>query len=74
MVVIGLVLRAANDKITMEKLRIIQDIIFLPKKFYDEGNVSIYSLIKESGYFELHDQISEADIFKELSQHLECID
>jgi hypothetical protein len=49
------------------------DIIFLPKKFY-EGNASIYSLLKESGYFEQHNQISEADIFGELTQHLECID
>jgi len=58
----------------MGKPRTIHDIIFLPDRFYSEGNVSIYSLLKESGYFELHDQISEADIFQELTQHLECID
>lgn len=58
----------------MGKVRTIQDIIFLPNKFYNEGNVSIYSLLKESGYFELHNQISEADIFEELTQHLEYID
>lgn len=58
----------------MGKSRTIQDIIFLPDRFYSEGNLSIYSLLKESGYFELHDQINEADIFQELTQHLECID
>jgi hypothetical protein len=31
-------------------------------------------LLKECGYFELHGQISEADIFQELKQHLQCID
>lgn len=58
----------------MDKLRIIQTIIFLPDRFYTEGNVSIYALLKESGYFELHDQISETDIFEGLAQHIKSID
>ena len=58
----------------MEKRRIIQNIVFLPQRFYGEGNASIYSLLKESGYFEFHDQISETDISEELTRHLECID
>ena len=57
----------------MMKHHIIRDIIFLPKRF-SEGNSSIYSLLKESGYFGLHNQIGEADIFEELTEHLECID
>lgn len=57
----------------MKKPHIIRDIIFLPKRF-SEGNDSIYSLLKDSGYFELHNQISEADIFEKLTQHLECVD
>jgi hypothetical protein len=57
----------------MKKSAIIKDIIFLPKRF-SEGNTSIYALLKESGYFELHNAISEADIFENLTHHLECID
>lgn len=57
----------------MKKPDAIRDIIFLPKRFF-EGNISIYSLLKESGYFELHNQISEADIFENLTQHLEHVD
>ena len=57
----------------MNKHHTIKNIIFLAKNF-SGGNASIYSLLKESGYFELHNQISGADIFEELTQHLECID
>jgi hypothetical protein len=57
----------------MKKAQVIKDIIFLPQRF-SEGNYSIHSLLKESGYFELYNQINEADIFEKLTQHLECID
>jgi len=57
----------------MKKLDIIEEIIFLPLRSY-ERNVSIYSLLKESDYFELHNQINESDIFKALTQHVECVD
>ncbi len=57
----------------MKKDQIIKDIIFLPKRF-SKGDASLYSLLKESGYFEVHNQISEADIFEKLIQNLECID
>ncbi len=58
----------------MNKDNTINNIIYLPKKFYKQRDVSIYSLLKESGYFELHNQISEANIFDELIKHSECID
>lgn len=58
----------------MGKSRTIKEIIFLLDKFYCEGNVSVYSLLEKSGYFELYDQISEGDIFRELTKHQECID
>ena len=57
----------------MKKSQIINDIIFLPKRFY-EGDISIHSLLKASGYFEHHNEINEADILEELTHHLECID
>ena len=52
----------------------IRNIIFLPKQFYDENNISIYSLLKRSGYFDYYNQISEANIFDELTKYPECID
>ena len=57
----------------MKKHNILRDIVFLPKRF-SEGNTSMYSLLKESGYFELHNQISEVDILEVLNENLECID
>lgn len=31
-------------------------------------------MLKESGYFELYNQINESDIYENLTQHFECID
>lgn len=31
------------------------------------------SLLKESGYFEMYDQVNEAEITKALNEHPECI-
>ncbi len=53
--------------------QLIKDIIFLPKKFYDEGNTSIYSLLKGSGYFELYERVSESGILEVLTQYPECV-
>jgi len=33
----------------------------------------MYSLLKESGYFEMYEQVSEADITEGLNKHPECI-
>ncbi len=57
----------------MEKSNIIKEIISIPARFYSEGNISFYSLLKKTGYFELYNQISEVDIFEMLKQDLECI-
>jgi hypothetical protein len=34
----------------------------------------MYSLLKESGYFEMHDQIGEIELYEALNKHLECVD
>lgn len=52
---------------------IIKNIISLPEKFYALGNVSIYSLLKETGYFEMHNQVDEATILDELNRHPDYI-
>jgi hypothetical protein len=50
----------------------ISDIIHLPEKFY-AGNASIYSLLKETGYFESHLQVNEAILLDELNKLPELV-
>ncbi len=52
---------------------LIRKILSLPEKFYNLGNASIYSLLKETGYFEIYCQINEATILDELNKHPEYI-
>ena len=48
-------------------------IVTMPRRFHSLGNISIFSLLQETGYFELHDQISEDDIRTALLCCRECI-
>lgn len=52
---------------------IINKIIKLPETFYLNGNVSIYNLLRDSGYFEMYDQIDENNILEELTKHPEYV-
>ncbi|MEO4004180.1 hypothetical protein [Flavobacterium sp. CAU 1735] len=52
---------------------LIKSILSLPEKFHVLGNASIYSLLKETGYFEINSQINEATILDELNKHPEYI-
>jgi hypothetical protein len=52
---------------------IISSIVNLPDKFNRVANISIYSLLKETGYFEMHNQVNEIGIIKYLVNHTECI-
>jgi hypothetical protein len=49
-------------------------LILIPRKFHQRGNVSIYDLLKETDYIEMHDQFSEESIREILAQHPECVD
>lgn len=51
----------------------IERIIHLPRLFKSLGNKSMHSLLRDTGYFEIADQIYEEDIGKALKQHPECI-
>lgn len=51
----------------------IKDIVFLTTKFYKENNRSIYSLLKETGYFEFHNQVNKSDIYECLILYPDCI-
>jgi len=48
-------------------------IVTMPRRFHSLGNISIFSLLEETGYFELHDQISEDDIRTALLCCPECV-
>lgn len=52
---------------------IIKEIAELPLKFYNVGNKSIFSLLKDSGYFEVYEKIDEQDIYRVIVQHPEFI-
>jgi hypothetical protein len=46
----------------MDTDSLIRRIIALPRQFKEVGNKSIFALLKESGYFEYFDKISENNI------------
>ncbi|MEK7524186.1 MAG: hypothetical protein AAB588_04120 [Patescibacteria group bacterium] len=58
----------------MEIHDITNRIVHLPRDFYKLGNVSIGSLLKQSGYFEVSQKIGEEDIGKALVAYPKCID
>ena len=53
----------------MSKKDIIIKIINLPHSFYNLRTVSIYSLLEDTDYFQVHDQISVNDISEELNNN-----
>jgi hypothetical protein len=57
----------------MNPNEMIQQIVTLPRRFHSLGNVSIFSLLEATGYFGLHDQISEGDIRAALERCSECV-
>jgi hypothetical protein len=56
----------------MDKIKMIEEIIFLPNKF-QEGNDTIYTLLKNTGYFDNKNEVNESDIYEALLKNQECI-
>ena len=52
---------------------ILVEIVYLPLEFRRRGDISMYGLLKQTGYFERYNEVSEKDIYDTLSDHLECI-
>jgi hypothetical protein len=48
-------------------------VIYLAKNYSERNDVSIYSLLKEVGYFDIHDEVSEDLIRKALFLHPNCV-
>lgn len=51
----------------------VAQIVTLPRRFQSLGNVSMFSLVKATGYFGFYDQISETDIRTALAHCHECV-
>jgi len=57
----------------MSSGEIVSSIIHMPRRHYDLGNVSMYSLLANSGYLNSPEEVSEEAILRGLQQHPECI-
>jgi hypothetical protein len=49
------------------------ELVRLPRRF-NVSSMSMYELLRQTGYFQLCDEVSEADIRETLVQHPECVD
>ena len=57
----------------MDARQTVSFLLFLPKKFHDLGNVSVYALLAESGYLDSSEDITEEAILQGLHAQPECI-
>jgi len=51
----------------------ISNVINLPRNFRGRGDVSIYALLQESGYFAVHEEVTESAIHDALRRHAEFV-
>ena len=58
----------------VNKNDMITQIVTLPRQFYTLRNVSMFSLLQATGYFQLYDQISEEEIRAALVRCPECVE
>jgi hypothetical protein len=58
----------------MNLTELLNKIVLLPLTFEEVGNKSIHTLLKESGYFCVHDKILEDDLLKILEDKPEYVD
>lgn len=49
------------------------DVVHLPRNFHRLGNASMHALLKDSGYFSIHGQVTEHAILEALKAHPECV-
>ncbi len=57
----------------MRKDDILVDLVHLPRRF-NASKMSMYELLRQTHYFELYDEVSEAGIRETLARHPECVD
>ena len=59
--------------VRMKKSDTVGQLVTLPRRFHSLGNVSMFSLLEVTGYFGLHEQVSEVDIRAFLVRCPECV-
>ena len=57
----------------MKKSEMVAQLVALRRRFQSLGNVSIFSLVEQTGYFELHHEVSESDIRAALISFPKCL-
>ncbi len=57
----------------MDSKDVIDKVVHLPDNFYKLNNISMYSLLEKTGYFQIHYKISENDIMEELYKHPDLV-
>lgn len=55
----------------MDDIMLTERILLLPKTFYMTGNKSFFDLLKDSGYFEDYNDVTEVNIREQLKTHPE---
>ena len=63
-----------NNIMNEEKKVIVRNIVDIPRKFNSLGNVSTFTLLKESGYFQTHSEIDQNDIYEILLTYPNHVD
>lgn len=54
--------------------KVINNILHIPHDFHKSNNISIYTLLKESGYFEIYSLVSVEDIRAALVSEPWCVE
>ena len=57
----------------MKTNNIIISILNLPKTFQSLKNISVYALLKETGYFEKYEKVKEVDLHEEIIRNSELV-
>ena len=57
----------------MKERDILADLVH-PSRRFNEGSMSTYELVRQTGYLEVYDEISEAGIRDTLARYPECAD
>lgn len=52
----------------------IDGLVHIPREYYSKDTVSFLQLLKDTGYWDVHDQISVEDIREALTRDPECVD
>ncbi|MFH1830519.1 MAG: hypothetical protein ABH871_07070 [Pseudomonadota bacterium] len=58
----------------MNLQRVVRNVLHIPRNFRKLGNISVHTLLKEGGYFEVYSLVSVGDIRASLISEPQCIE